>query len=320
MLIIPIFVPHEGCPHDCCFCDQKKISGKSSAPTREEIRQEIEKYLDIKGNYDDVQIAFFGGSFTAINVEKQIEYLEIANEYIKDGTINSIRISTRPDYIDDEILDRLERYNVKTIELGAQSMDDYVLLKSGRGHEARHTINSAGLIKRRGFELGLQTMTGLPGASFESDIFTSDEIIKLKPSIVRIYPTVVIRDTHLHEMYIENEYVPPTLEKTVDLCALLMTKYEQHGIHVIRMGLHSTQGVSFNGDVVAGPYHPAFGQLVKSQIAYDRLTKIGQVSGNDFVAYVPQNELSDYIGQKRANISKLKEEYGYKNVTIKPIK
>lgn len=320
MLIIPVFVPHEGCPHDCCFCDQKKISGKVSTPTETEIINEIEKYSDIKGNYDSVQIAFFGGSFTAIDKNKQLFYLGIAKKYIDKGMVDSIRISTRPDCIDEEVLDRLELFHVRTIELGAQSMDDDVLNASGRGHTSCDTVKASKLIKSRGFELGLQTMTGLPGSSYESDIRTSEEIIKLQPSLVRIYPTIVIKGTHLHEMYEDHIYEPPELSKTVELCAELMMKYERVGINVIRMGLHSTVGVSVNGDVVAGPYHPAFGQLVKSKIAYNKLIEIGIVDGDTFTAYVPEKELSDYIGQKRSNVELLKKHYGCKNVNIKPIK
>lgn len=320
MLIIPVFVPHEGCPHDCCFCDQKKISGKVSTPTETEIINEIEKYSDIKGNYDSVQIAFFGGSFTAIDTNKQLLYLNIAKKYIDMGMADSIRISTRPDCIDEEILDRLELFNVRTIELGAQSMDDEVLTASGRGHTSFDTVKASKLIKSRGFELGLQTMTGLPGASYESDIMTSEEIIKLRPSLVRIYPTIVIKGTHLHEMFDDHIYSPPKLSETVDLCAELMMKYESVGINVIRMGLHSTVGANANGDVVAGPYHPAFGQLVKSKIAYKKLVEIGTIDGDTFTAYVPEKELSDYIGQKRSNIDLIKKQFDCKNVNIKPIK
>jgi histone acetyltransferase (RNA polymerase elongator complex component) len=322
MLIIPIFVPHAGCPHDCCFCDQKKISGHKAPPTESEIIKTIEDYSDIVSNYKIVQVAFFGGSFTAIPREMQQMYLETVAPYVKKGVVHSVRLSTRPDCIDEETLLFLKSYHVKTIELGAQSMDDEVLLASGRGHTAEDTIRAAELIRAYGFELGLQTMTGLPGASFESDLMTCQKIINLKPDIVRIYPTVIIRDTYLHKMYEKGVYLPPSLEKTVDLCAQLMVKYTDKDIKVIRMGLQASDGVSLDGDIVAGPYHPAFGQLVKSHIAYDKLVEIAEMQqANDvFELNVPQEELSDYIGQRKCNIEKLKKRFGYRKVVIKPLK
>lgn len=329
MLIIPIFVPHAGCPHDCCFCDQKKISGHKEPPSVEEIKKTVDSYLDIIKNYSVVQIAFFGGSFTAIPREMQEMFLQAVNPYIREGLVDSVRLSTRPDYIDGETLSMLKSYSVKTIELGAQSMDDDVLIASGRGHTSADTARAAELIRAYGFELGLQTMTGLPGASYESDLYTADRIIDLNPQLVRIYPTVVIRDTFLHKMYEKGTYNPPSLDKTIDLCAELMIKYENKKVKVIRMGLQSSDGISVGGDVVAGPYHPAFGQLVKSRIAYDKLAKMAEdnlAKGKDdsesrvFTASVPYKELSDYIGQKNVNVIRLKEQFGYEKVIIKPIK
>ena len=324
MLIIPIFIPHAGCPHDCCFCDQKKISGQKNPPDEAEVIEIVESYLDITSNYENVQIAFFGGSFTAIPREMQENYLKTVAPYIESGAVSSVRLSTRPDCIDDDVLMFLRKYNVRTIELGAQSMDDDVLLASGRGHTAADTVKSSELIRAYGFELGLQTMTGLPGASYMSDIATCKKIIELKPDIVRIYPTVVLRDTFLHKMYEKGTYLPPTLEKTVALCAELMLKYKDNNIKVIRMGLQASDGVSMDGEIVAGPYHPAFGQLVKSHIAYDRLVEMAlERKSNDdsklFTAYVPKEELSDYIGQKKSNVERLKKQFGYQKVIIKSI-
>ena len=319
MLIIPIFVPHEGCPHDCCFCNQRKISGQNRAPSQTEVRQTIDRYLDIIANYDDVQVAFFGGSFTGLSQELQRQYLETVASYIRKNLIHSIRISTRPDYIDPEILAMLREYSVRTIELGAQSMDDDVLRLSGRGHTAADTARAASLIRNSGFELGLQTMTGLPGASYESDIATAEKIISLHPDLVRIYPTVVIKGTPLHTMYERGAYKVFSLDKTVALCAELMVKYQSVNIKVIRMGLQSSDRISTKGEIVAGPYHPAFGQLVKSRIAYNRLLEIGKVHNDVYTAYVPGRELSDYIGQNKCNVIALKERFGYKDVLIKPI-
>lgn len=319
MLIIPVFVPHVGCPHDCCFCNQRIISGSTAAPSIDEVKRTIESYVNIMPNYDVVQIAFFGGSFTGIPVEMQREYLEAARPYIENGNVDSIRISTRPDCINESILKMLAEYGVRTIELGAQSMNDEVLKCSGRGHTARHTEESSYLIRKAGFELGLQTMTGLPGASCDDDIRTAERIIALKPDIVRIYPTIVIRGTYLHTMYERGEYVPPSLDETVSLCAKLMERYDSAGIKVIRIGLQSSDNIADDGEIAAGPYHPAFGQLVKSKLAYEKLAAIGAVNDGVYTAYVPAAELSDYIGQKKCNVNMLKEQFGYKKVYIKPL-
>lgn len=319
MLIIPVFVPHEGCPHACCFCNQRKISGQNSAPSQDAVRRIIESYVDIIPNYDAVQVAFFGGSFTGIPEAVRRQYLETAASYVKNKQIDSIRISTRPDYIDSEILAMLKEYSVRTIELGAQSMDDEVLRRAGRGHTAADTVRASERIRAWNFELGLQTMTGLPGASCESDRKTAEEIIRLHPDFVRIYPTVVIKGTPLHTMYIRGEYIAPPLDKTVAFCAELMVKYQSENIKVIRMGLQSSDGVNAGGEIAAGPYHPAFGQLVRSQIAYERLLTIGEVHNNVYTAYVPERELSDYIGQNKCNVQALKERFGYRSVRIKPI-
>ena len=320
MLIIPVFVPHEGCTHNCCFCNQNTISGQGAAPSIPEVRERIDSYLDIIPNYAEVQVAFFGGSFTAIPVKQQIAYLDAVLPYVERKVVHSIRISTRPDAIDERILRLLKSRFVKTIELGAQSMDDAVLRSSGRGHSAKDTAEAAALIRAYGFELGLQTMTGLPGASYESDLETAGCIIALKPALVRIYPTIVIKGTPLHTMYERGAYTPPPLEKTVALCAELVVKYQAENIKVIRLGLQSSDAICTDGEIAAGPYHPAFGQLVRSRIAYEKLIEIGEVQGGIFTAYVPQRELSDYIGQKRCNILAIKERFGYQKVQIKPIK
>lgn len=319
MLIIPVFVPHEGCAHNCCFCNQNTISGQSAAPSVKEVRALIDSYLDILPNYEDVQVAFFGGSFTAIPEERQIAYLEAVLPYIERHVVHSIRISTRPDAIDAGILNLLRSHFVKTIELGAQSMDDSVLRQSGRGHTAEDTAIASALIRAYGFELGLQTMTGLPGASFESDLETADRIIALKPALVRIYPTIVIKGTPLHTMYERGAYTPPPLEKTVALCAELMVKYQAETIKVIRLGLQSSDAICADGEIAAGPYHPAFGQLVRSRIAYENLLEIGELQDGIFTASVPRRELSDYIGQKKCNVLAIKERFGCKKVRIKPI-
>lgn len=270
-LIIPVFVPHRGCPHDCVFCNQKSISGQMVAPTMEEVRNTVLSYEKIAGNYESVEVAFYGGSFTGIPVEEQIAYLQEIAPFLKRGFVHSIRLSTRPDCIDRETLSRLWRYGVRTIELGAQSMDDAVLKCSGRGHLAADTANASRLIKEYGFVLGIQTMTGLPGASREKDLKTAEKVCAINPDFVRIYPTIVIQNTALAELYSTGGYIPPSLEDTVSLCARLFRRYKLDGIRVIRMGLQSSETIRDGGEILAGPYHPAFGELVRSRLVLEAL-------------------------------------------------
>lgn len=333
-LIIPVFVPHMGCPHDCCFCNQRKISGQTEPPTYESIISLIKQYSGIAPNYGSVEVAFYGGSFTAIPWEEQEKYLLAAREgcnlfFTKVQGLSPFRISTRPDCIDDKILERLKRYGVETIELGVQSMCDEVLKLSGRGHLAEDTVNAARLIKKHGFVLGIQTMPGLPGSDKETEYETARRVIDLKPEIVRIYPTIVIAGTDLELRHRTGEYRPLDLEEAVDICANIVPMYEEHGIRVIRTGLQSSDNISTDGDVVAGPYHPAFGELVKSRMALDFMKKhidevmetgSGRYKGsfmgeevelcleNGAVRFfVPGKMLSQFIGQTRCNIKAIEE-------------
>ena len=329
MLVIPIFVPHAGCPNDCCFCNQKIISGNTSVPDRDSVLDTILFYEKIAYRYDEIQIAFYGGSFTAIESGLQEMFLKTVQPFLKvnGGFIDSIRASTRPDCIDDEVIQRLKKYNVSLIELGAQSMDDKVLEMSKRGHDAETTRKASKMLKNAGISLGLQTMTGLPGATAESDRKTAEEVAKLEPDIVRIYPTIVIKNTDLYEWFLNGAYKSPSLDETVDLCADLLEFYERKKITVIRMGLQSSDNISDNGDIASGPYHPAFGQLVKSRIALRKIlcaieksTKCGievsEVTDKSLMITVPRGQCSDYIGQKKSNIVYIKNKYGFRNVKI----
>ena len=334
LLIIPIFIPHAGCPHDCCFCNQKIISGNVRAPSAEEIHSMLEGYFTVAHRYDAVQAAFYGGSFSGLALPQQSFYLNLLQPYLKDGSIGSIRISTRPDYIDPDILTFLYENGVSVIELGAQSMDDRVLRMAGRGHCADDTERAARLIKERGIQLGLQTMTGLPGADEKTDYETALRIIRLCPDFVRIYPTVVVRNTKLAQMYEAGAYLPPSLSETVTRCAELVSLYENAGIPVIRIGLQSSDRISSaGGDVVAGPYHPAFGQLVRSHLALMRVCRVLREMSDSVWAeeadliirkerdklllYVPENQISVYIGQKRRNIDYLCENFGFAGVEVR---
>ncbi len=337
-LIIPVFVPHMGCPHNCCFCNQRKISGQAAPPTYASVIATIKDYKDIVRNYGSVEIAFYGGSFTAIPKAEQEMLLNAAIEGCKMIDFRpEFRLSTRPDCIDVEILSHLKKFGVKTIELGAQSMCDDVLKLSNRGHLSSDTTKASALIKEHGFVLGIQTMPGLPGADRDSEIETARKVISLKPDIVRIYPTIVIRGTELERMFLAGEYKPLDLEEAVDISAILTDMYEKAGIKVIRTGLQSSDNISSDGEVVAGPYHPAFGELVKSGMALmlirnniQKCVKEGslrdtfyghivEMSYNDGAVeiVVPAKMLSWFIGQKKRNIIELKKLPFVNNVIIR---
>lgn len=312
---IPIFVAHRGCPFDCVFCNQKRITGTHTDITPSIARKTIEEYLTtIPKNNRCVEVAFFGGSFTGIPIEEQSELLSVAYEFIKKGDVDGIRLSTRPDYINEEILDNLLKYGVTTIELGVQSMNDDVLKASNRGHTSDDVIKAVKLIRQYTFTLGLQMMTGLPGDTDDRSMETAEKITQLAPDIVRIYPTLTIKDTYLEKMYLDKKYCPQTLDEAVELAKNVMLKFEENNITVIRVGLQSTDEICENGSVVAGPVHSSFRELVESSIYYDIISSklpIGCVRAD---IYVNTREVSKAVGNKRANIVKLKKE---KNVDVK---
>lgn len=242
--IIPIFVPHLGCPNDCIFCNQKSISGESKQVTKEDVRRIIEEHLKYVKENSKVEIAFFGGSFTGIDEEKQNELLRTACEYIKQGKAESIRISTRPDYIDKSILKRLKKYKVKTIELGVQSANDYILKKAGRGHTFEDVKKASKLIRLYGFYLGHQMMVGLPESTHLDEINTAKQLIKLKPKMVRIYPVLVIKNTKLEKDYEEGKYKALTVVQAVETCKELVKLFAKKNIEVIRIGLQPTDTIT----------------------------------------------------------------------------
>ncbi len=310
--IIPIFVPHRGCNNQCVFCNQRKISGELKDLTATEVEQTIEQYLKKNSDvcYTNIQVAFYGGSFTGIEKEKQIEFLEVAKKYIDNKKIDSIRLSTRPDYINEEILAYLKIYGVKTIELGVQSLDDKVLLSSKRGHTSQIVGISARLIKHFGFELGLQMMIGLPNSNEELEYKTAKLIIDMQPNIVRIYPTLVIKDTQLEEMYKNKEYIPYTLEQSIDICTKLVQMFEQNSITVIRTGLQTTDNINEGKDVVAGPFHPSFGELVRQRIIRNKVEEYLKSNNvKSLVIKCNKKDISKIIGNKRSNIIYLQEKY-----------
>ena len=311
---VALFVPHAGCPHQCSFCNQKTISGSIKPLTPEDVTAACDIAKNGGVTRETSEIAFFGGSFTAVDRDYMVSLLEAAKPYIDGGYFGGIRISTRPDAIDDERLEILKNYHVTSIELGAQSMDDDVLKINRRGHTAKDVENASRLIKSYGFSLGLQMMTGLPGDTDEKSLYTADEIIKLKPDIVRIYPTLTIKDTFLEKMYLTGKYKPQSVDEAVNLAKQLLLKFEKNNITVIRVGLQSTDEISENGSVVAGPVHSSFRELVESSIYYDIICGKLKDGCKRADVYVNPREVSKAVGNKRCNIIKLKQE---KNIDVK---
>lgn len=308
---IPIFVPHVGCPHDCVFCNQRHITGVQNQIGAEDVSHIIDEHLQyINKDTSCVEVAFFGGSFTGIDFELQTELMRAAYEYIKDGRVDSLRCSTRPDCIDDDILKNAVKYGMKTIELGVQSMDEEVLKKSGRGHGREEVFAASKLIKDYGISLGLQMMLGLPGDTYEKSINTARDIISIAPDFVRIYPTLVVDDTALCDMYKSGTYTPLTVGEAVQLSAQIVEMFEDAGIDVIRIGLQTTDNIC--EATVVGPYHSAMGELVRSEIYKRRIEKYISENGlSGEVEYiVPEGEISKAVGQKRSNIEYFKERYG----------
>lgn len=312
--IIPIFVPHMGCPHDCIFCNQKKITNYKDVIDKEKINSYIEEYLGYFKNKDNfVEIAFYGGSFTAIDRDVMISYLEIANSFINKGLVNGIRLSTRPDYINLEILNILKEYGVTTIELGIQSLNNKVLILNERGHSVECIYKSSKLIKDYGFKLGLQMMIGLYGDSFQNSIYTALEFCKIKPNFVRIYPTLVIKDTYLEKLFEMDKYTPLTLDEAINISKYLLIIFEVNNIDVIRLGLQSSDNISEDGDVVSGPFHDSFRELVEGEIYFDLIKNyIEKIKLKNNVLYIScsNTEISKIIGNKKKNSIYFKENYG----------
>lgn len=259
-LIIPIFIPQEGCSHQCVFCNQSKITGKEKLPDANEVSGTVHAYLKTWKGTGIKEIAFYGGSFTGLDENIQEGFLSVAYGFIKDGLIDSIRISTRPDYVTYEGLALLKKYGVRTIELGVQSMSDEVLRLSGRGHKAQDTTFAVMLLKKHGFKTGLQLMPGLPGDTSDTILFTAAKAAELQPDFVRIYPTLVIRDTPLEKMYLLGSYNPWSLTEMADICKKLVSLFKDRKIPIIRFGLQPTE--ILEKSILAGPYHRSFRGMV----------------------------------------------------------
>lgn len=312
---IPIFIPHLGCPNDCVFCNQRSISGHMSFDESTVPREIEEALLSIEktGGFEYVEIAFFGGSFTGIDRSLMIYLLEKAYEYIKAGRVDSIRLSTRPDYIDDEILDILEKYGVGTIELGLQSMCDDVLLRCRRGHDAECAERAVKMIKSRGFSLVGQMMIGLPGSSLEKELETAKKICELGADGARVYPTVIFYNTELCEMAKRGEYVPLTNEEAVMRSKEVIKILDEYNVPCIRVGLCASENLSSEEQVYGGANHSAIGELAMGEVFYDKmcslLDKIPDEGEKNIVFFVPKGATSKTVGQKKININRIKDKY-----------
>jgi len=309
---LAFFIPHLGCPYRCIFCDQNNISGEKSIIKPDEVRDTCDKFLPADGS--DTEIAFFGGSFTAIPRELMVSFLEAAFPFVEQGRAAGIRLSTRPDCIDDEILTVLKKYGVTSIELGAQSMDDHVLRLNGRGHTSQHVREASELIRSYGFALGLQMMVGMYGTDDpkKDALYTAEEFIKLSPVTVRIYPTLVVENTVLADLYRSGRYIPLELENAVEISSELIRMFRDVDINVIRVGLHSEE--SLQEQTLAGPFHPAFGELCESMILRNQiLTDAGEAK--DILIRCNPRFISKIIGQKKSNISFFRN----KGISIKVI-
>lgn len=314
---IPIFIPHLGCPNDCAFCNQRSISGRTHFDISD-VRRQIEEALSTAGERES-EIAFFGGSFTGIDRALMVSLLEIAEEYVRAGKVGSIRLSTRPDYINEEILDILGRYSVKTIELGIQSASDKVLVASKRGHTLSDTVKACKLIKERGFDLVGQMMIGLPMSDGDSEIETAKLICELGASEARIYPIVILKNTHLTKMVESGEYIPLTESELVGRSASVLEVFRNNGVKVLRIGLHSGTELNSGEEIACGYYHPAMGELVEGELYYRELEKrlMTLDSPKKITVTVPRGELSKAIGQNGRNRRRLTEKLGLISIKFK---
>jgi len=301
---IPIFVPHMGCRNDCSFCNQKTITGQCAAMTPNLAEQIIQSALKTIAEDTFVEIGFFGGSFTGIEKVLQKQFLEVAHRYMSSGAVHAVRLSTRPDYIDDDTIALLKDYGVQTVELGAQSMDDRVLTLNHRGHSYKDTVRAANKISDAGIQLGLQMMTGLYGDTDEICMESAKKIVALSPACVRIYPTLVLQGTMLSRLYASGVYQPQSLEQAVSLCADIKTLFDEAQIPVIRLGLQTTDNINPDKDVVAGPYHASFGELVQSELYF---RKLKECVCEDCIVVVHPTSLSAFLGNRKRNIEKFNQ-------------
>ena len=308
---IPIFIPHLGCPNDCAFCNQRSISGKRQFDIGT-VRAEIETALATVGEAE-AEIAFFGGSFTGIDRTLMLSLLELAEAFVREGRVTGIRLSTRPDYIDEEVLGLLSRYTVKEVELGVQSMDDAVLAACRRGHAAADTVRACERLRAFGIPFVGQMMTGLPQATGGSERLTAEAICDLGAVAARIYPTVVLKGTPLAAMAARGEYRPMNETEAIERTADVLAVFRERGVRVLRIGLHAGEELTSGDEIACGFYHPAMGELVEGELCYRQLrTELAALPilrGKKVIVTVPKGRLSQFIGQKGRNRTRLLSEF-----------
>lgn len=310
---ISIFIPNYGCKQRCSFCDQHTIASTIAPPSFDEVEAIAKKAFEEIEDKRNTEIAFFGGSFTAIPHEMMLGYLNAVKNFVGESGFAGIRISTRPDAIDEGVLEILKNCNVTSIELGAQSMDDTVLTANNRGHDENAVIKASKLIKNAGFSLGLQMMVGLYKSDFEKDLKTAEKIILIRPDTVRIYPTVILKGTMLEKLLLSGEYTTMELDDAIKLCARLLLMFSENDISVIKLGLHASNEVE--AQMVGGIYHPAFKELCENEIFLQGVTKgLRKIKGNKVTVYVAPTSVSKLVGQNRKNITML-EGLGY-NISV----
>lgn len=306
--VIPIFIPELACPFQCLYCDQRKISGKMRVAAEDEVIQTINSYLKTIPEKSNIELGYFGGNFTGIPKAKQEKYLALAQPFLKDGSIQNIRLSTRPDYINPEVLELLKMYKVGTIELGAQSMDDKVLIQSKRGHTVADTNEAAKLIRKFNFNLGLQMMIGLPGDSKEKAVATAKKIVELDAENTRIYPTLIIKGTALEKMFKQGKYKPLSLKEAVGWTAEIVEIFEQAKVKILRVGLHPSEGLLDGSDLVAGPFHLNFREMVLTEIWRKKLDQI-KIKGESLTISVNPKELNFAVGYSSSNKIMLQQRF-----------
>lgn len=325
--IIPIFIMNRGCPHRCIFCHERITAGGDHQPVSTSTlaeamanhrRSQREKVPSSRK--EDVQLAFYGGNFTGLPHREQMDLLHMAAPYIDAKEINSIRISTRPDAIDDKIIPVLKENYVRTVEMGAQSLVNDVLLASNRGHSADDVAKAVGLLQAAGIEVGLHLMIGLPGDNRETFMQSVEKAVALAPDMVRIHPTLVFRDTPLAEAFYRGDYTPLSMEEAMKCCKYAVRRFEEANIPVIRLGLQTTREMEQPGTVVAGPFHPAFGALVESSSWLDQasaMLRMRNVKQKRVTFYVPPRKESAFRGQHNENLSVLAKRFDLIDIQVK---
>lgn len=308
---IPIFIPQLACPFQCVFCNQEKITSRGHIPGILETQDKIEDFLpSFPKRNKHVEIGFFGGNFTGIPFEDQENYLRVAQSYLEKGIIQGIRLSTRPDYIDEKGLHLLKKYGVTTIELGAQSLDNEVLVESARGHTAKDVETASRMIVSAGFRLGLQMMLGLPGDTLDKSLYTARKIIELGACETRIYPVLVIKGTKMAEWYDEGRYKPLSMEDTMLWLKTLLPLFEDAGVEVTRVGLHSSEGLLSGKELVAGPFHTSTRELAMTEVWWDRLkTLLNEEKGVKISISVHPSQYNFAIGYYGKNRKRLLQHF-----------